>query len=762
MNVFELMATLGLDSSAYDSGLQQALSSAEGFGGELENGVGSSAEAAEDALSSSAEGMADSIEGASDSISSSSDSISDSAESFADAVTAGADDAASAMDGMAGDVDSAADSFSSAMDGVGGSMDATADGIEEGSESGVSALFDLAGQAGEMGGVFSALGGQAQALGGKLLTALKTPVGAATALAAAIAALTTAIIKGVNATAEYGDHVDKMSQKIGLSAESYQKWDYVMQLAGTDVDNLKMGLKTLSKQAESNSDAFQELGISQEEVASLSKEDLYERTIKALANMEDGTKRSALASQLLGRAGADMAPLLNQGSEAIEEQMKTAEEYGMIMSDESVKAAAAFEDSGTTLKMTLQGVRNNMMDDFLPAMTDVKNGLAAVFAGDSSGAVQMAQGIGNFILQGIKLIPTVIWNFLKGFGQAALAIIQALGQALIEHVPDLFNKLIEFLDNAITNLSEWSPDESSTDGAGNTILTKIGEAIVKYAPLIGKAMGRVGLAILKALGTLALKLLQLGGTLMLRLLAGLGKGAIKLLTWMGQLPLKLVRKITSKLTQFFNAGVSIVKHIISGIANWASHLPEKIKEMAKKALQKFKDMDWVQAGIDAVKGIIQGVGNWAGQLFTKFTNLGKDALAKFKKKLGISSPSKAFAEAAKWIPIGAALGIEQNAGTFFDAIDNLANTAVSMFDDEIGDVAIEGGEMGGLSDYSDTLTYKLSDDGEDTFATAVSNAVAQLIPALQEGMANAVDGMGISVDKYTYGKVVRKAAQGVL
>ena len=36
----------------------------------------------------------------------------------------------------------------------------------------------------------------------------------------------------------------------------------------------KMGMKTLSQQAEKNSDAFQKLGISEEQVANLSKEDL--------------------------------------------------------------------------------------------------------------------------------------------------------------------------------------------------------------------------------------------------------------------------------------------------------------------------------------------------------------------------------------------------------------------------------------------------------------------------------------------------------
>ncbi|MBO7655619.1 MAG: hypothetical protein J6U40_11930, partial [Kiritimatiellae bacterium] len=36
------------------------------------------------------------------------------------------------------------------------------------------------------------------------------------------------------------------SQKIGISAESYQEWSYVFERCGADVDNLQTGMKKLS------------------------------------------------------------------------------------------------------------------------------------------------------------------------------------------------------------------------------------------------------------------------------------------------------------------------------------------------------------------------------------------------------------------------------------------------------------------------------------------------------------------------------------
>ena len=254
-------------------------------------------------------------------------------------------------------------------------------------------------------------------------------LGATGAIAVGTALMGKQFVSAAKDTAAYGDNVDKMSQKIGISAESYQKWDYVMQRAGTSIDSMKMGMKTLSKQAESNSDAFQKLGISQEQVASMSQEELFEATVRGLAGMEEGTERAALASELLGRAGADMGPLLNQGTEAIDEQMEMAEKYGMVMPDSAVKASAAFEDSVTTMKMTMQGLRNRMMGNFLPAITQVTDGLGKLFAGDMSGADDVAKGIENVITKMSDLMPKII--------EVGGKVVRALADAILKNIPKL-------------------------------------------------------------------------------------------------------------------------------------------------------------------------------------------------------------------------------------------------------------------------------------------------------------------------------------
>lgn len=296
-------------------------------------------------------------------------------------------------------------------------------------------------------------------------------LGATGAIAVGTALMGKQFVSAAKDTAAYGDNVDKMSQKIGISAESYQKWDYVMQRAGTSIDSMKMGMKTLSKQAESNSDAFQKLGISQEQVASMSQEELFEATVRGLAGMEEGTERAALASQLLGRAGADLGPLLNQGTEAIDEQMEIAEKYGMVMPDSAVKASAAFEDSVTTMKMTMQGLRNRMMGNFLPAITQVTDGLGKLFAGDMSGADDIASGIDNIVSKMSDMLPKII--------EVGGKVIKSLADAILENIPKLIPVVTQLFVNIVQYAIEALPQLVQI---GIQIITTLIETIVQELP----------------------------------------------------------------------------------------------------------------------------------------------------------------------------------------------------------------------------------------------------------------------------------------
>ena len=342
----------------------------------------------------------------------------------------------------------------------------SADGISNSISDVLSGPADKAGQ--DAGSTFGS------SFGSKLKSGMLM---AGAGIAAFGAATGVALGKSISDVSKYGDHVDKMSQKIGFSAEGFQKWDYVLQRAGTSIDSMAPVMKTLSNAAVSNSDAFQQLGISQEEVANMSQEELFGRTIEALSGMEEGAERTALASKLLGRGASELAPLINGGTEAIQEQMEMAEKYGMVMSDEAVKASADFVDAQTTLQGAMTGFKNSVTAEFLPAATDVVNGFAMMVAGDVSGGFEQVQaGIGEFVSSIAQHVP----NMISKGGELLVGFIQGL----TEKIPELAFAAAD----AIRSFAEGFGQESE---GGMELIAKAGEMMTALGGALMEAAGAI-------------------------------------------------------------------------------------------------------------------------------------------------------------------------------------------------------------------------------------------------------------------------------
>lgn len=449
----------------------------------------------------------------------------------------------------------------------------------------------------------------ARSFGGRFSKAAKVGTAAAAALGVAAGYAGKKIVDGAKQVAEYGDKVDKMSQKIGISAEAYQKWDYVMQRAGGNVDQLKMGMKTLSQQAEKNSDAFQKLGISQEEVQSLNQEELFERTIKGLSDMEAGTERTALASQLLGRAGADMGPLLNQGSAAIEEQMEIAEKYGMVMPDATVKASAAFEDSMTTMQMTAQGLKNRLLGEFLPSMTQVTDGIAKLFTGDMSGLDDVIDGIEGFIGKIGQMAPKV----LEAGGKLAIGLLKGL----IKKLPDLIS-------------------------AGGQMLGKLLEGLQKAASGAGGTIGNIISALVQFVTTNAPMMIQAALSLALALAQGLVQA---IPTIIASIP-KIISGIVETLTSFNWSAVG--KTVLSLLANGVRAAGGLLKSAVTKPISAVKTA--ISSGFNAAKQKAISYMQALKDGVKKKIDSAKDAVKKVVDKIKNFFPVKVGKIFSGWIP----------------------------------------------------------------------------------------------------------------
>jgi len=304
-----------------------------------------------------------------------------------------------------------------------------------------------------------------QDFGNALATGIKATAAVVAAATAAVAgaAIATgkAFIQAANDVSEWGNTVDKESQKMNMTAEGYQTWAFILEHAGASIDGMKNAMKKLTIAAEEGNDAFDALGISEEQLAAMSPEETWNATIEALQNVADEGERTALANELLGKGAVELAPLFNMTAEETDELKTQVKELGGIMSDDAVKAAAEYQDELQNMNVALDGVKNNMMSKFLPGMSQVMKGLSLVFSGNG-GIEEIKAGLGEITANIVELSPeffeiasAIVTSVLEGFGAmlpvAASSIFGFISDALVT-VTGLLPSLLPVITTGISSL----------------------------------------------------------------------------------------------------------------------------------------------------------------------------------------------------------------------------------------------------------------------------------------------------------------------
>ena len=460
----------------------------------------------------------------------------------------------------------------------------------------------------------------------------------------AAAGIGLAIKKSIDAVgdlAAYGDEIDKMSQKLGISAQAYQEWDAILQHSGSDINAMKPAFKTLVSQANAGSDAFQKLGLSQEQVANMSSEELFAETIKGLQNVNDENERAQLANQLLGRSYMELGPLLNTSAEETEAMRQRVHELGGVMSDEAVKASAAYQDSLQDMQTAMAGIGRTILAEFLPSFTSIMDGISMVFSGDpASGVGMIMSGIGMMAQTIIDGVPQII----EAGYELASGLITAIGERLPDIVAEGGVMLEELANGFLTSL----PD----------MISKVGEAVSAVLAWIMNNLPRFLQSGIQILGSIA---------------QGILRNLPAIVSSIGQMAVKIVSTVVSNLPKFLQQGIQIIGSIVKGLIQAIPKVVSAMPQIFGKIGQYIKSVNWLGLGRNIIDGIVKGLRSAGSAVKNFLMDIAKGALDSVKRFFGIKSPSRVMAdEVGQYLPLGIAKGIEKNASAVEDAMYDLA------------------------------------------------------------------------------------------
>lgn len=544
------------------------------------------------------------------------------------------------------------------------------------------------------------------------------------ALVSGITSLGKAFGNAAVSVSEAGDSIAKGAANANLSIKGYQELSYVLDRSGASIEGVKNAMLKLETAASSNNKAFKELGISSEELASMTPEETFNRTITALQGITDESKRSQLAAKLLGKGfGTDLGSVLNMTAEETDALKQKAHDLGLVMSDESVKNSETFGDSLDDLKDSLTGIKNNIVSQFLPSLTQVTDGLTAIFTGNNteeglkkvsdgvssissiilskapdilsaassifnslltaaaSEMPKIAQTIGGLIQEGLP----VLTEFLKAGLPVLISGIEETFSALMSSLPVLLPALFDAVSVLITDFCNWISQEGNVKSLLNSLLDltlKLTEQIMSLLPIIipavfsligeiadfltdPKNIAKLTESLLYTVGALAVALVK-SLPQFLKILGNLGSNIIELFVGIGKSLGSTIGGALDSARKTVSGWIDKVKSLLSSLKDKLVTgfitVKDNIVNFVGNALSALGELPkkMIDIGKNAIEGIIKGIKNTIGKAVSTIKDAGKSLLNGIKGALGIHSPSTLFRDiVGKNIALGIGEGFSQ-------------------------------------------------------------------------------------------------------
>ena len=178
--------------------------------------------------------------------------------------------------------------------------------------------------------------------------------------------------------------------------------------------------------------------------------------------------------------------------------------------------------------------------------------------------------------------------------------------------------------------------------------------------------------------------LNTGANVLLKLVDGIVNNFPSIVTAAITGVIEFIATIAGRLPEIIRMGMEIIGKLVVGLLNAIPKIIAAIPKIISSAKEKFLQFDWGQLGRSIIEGIVKGIKNLGSLIGDTLKSLASSAWQGVKNFLGIGSPSRVFADKiGQWIPAGIAMGIENNADTVQDAMDDISGMATGALTSEM-------------------------------------------------------------------------------
>lgn len=272
------------------------------------------------------------------------------------------------------------------------------------------------------------------------------------------------------------DAVSDISQRTGVAIKDIAGLQMWFQKGGNEAGVFESTMVKLSKKIGEGGAEFEKLGIKTRDAngAIRSNVEVLMDSADAFAAMEDGTAKTALAVDLFGKSGAELIPLLNEGSDGLREMNDMAERLGLTFDEKTVDAAGDFNDTLDFMAAASQGVARQVAAQLLPSLNAVTESMFEfITAGNGVQNAAAVIGTGFKLIYTAGVLVTQAFNVLGKTAGMLAAQIASLFQLEFKQAMNIGHAWQADMKDVFTSTAKTIGDTWS--GAGGTVV----EALVK-------------------------------------------------------------------------------------------------------------------------------------------------------------------------------------------------------------------------------------------------------------------------------------------
>lgn len=406
------------------------------------------------------------------------------------------------------------------------------------------------------------------------------------------------------------------------------------------------------------------------------------------AGSAEGMMQLINDSGVLGKTLTNTSELANVGFDQMIEAIQAVQEQQGIAGATAKEAMSTIEGSATATKAAWENVITAIGSG--EGIAEATEGLIGALFGENEGE--------GFINQIIPRIETIV---------------DGIGTFLVEASP----RLLEALESVVEIIAGALP-----------------EAVTTIFPVLGQAASSVASTLFTFLMENLPTLISAGMSMLQSIVDGIVNNLPTLLSTGVSMLAQLGATIIAYLPQLLAMGVQLIASLVSGIIQSIPAVLSGVWEILKSAWDAFKDFDWLSLGKSIIDGIVSGITNFGGAIWNALKGAVSGAFNGVKKFFQIGSPSKLMKnEIGRFIPQGIAVGIEADADSVTDAMQELSNMTMDAYDPQFStsvptpysDSAI----VGAINELKATMTQMqiVLDSGK---------LVGELTPALDTSLGN--------------------------